>query len=101
MAQLLRHAKPRNYVFGVSANVVGTSTFLKVFQISINIFQGITIKSICREFCNYDPAKYVYEPLHNLVATWILQRQNCNLLLESKFNLRCAMNVVLTTLLQR
>ena len=65
MAQLLHHATPRNYVFGVSANIVDTSTFLKVFHISINIFQSITIKSMCREFSNYDPAKYVYEPLHN------------------------------------
>ena len=40
-----------NYVFEVTTNVVDTNTLFTVFQIRVNIFQSIAIKSICREFC--------------------------------------------------
>ena len=35
----------------VSTNVVDTNTSFTIFEIRVNIFQSIAIKSICREFC--------------------------------------------------
>ena len=37
----------------LSTNVVDTNTSFTIFEIRVNIFQSIAIKSICREFCYY------------------------------------------------
>ena len=47
----LNPAEHQNY-FEVTANVFDTNTLFTAFQICINIFMGITTKSICREFFN-------------------------------------------------
>ena len=42
---------PQN-IFEITANVVDSNTLFMVFQLRIEIFQGITIKFISREFWN-------------------------------------------------
>ena len=40
-----------NKIGAIAANSVDTNTVFTDFQICINIFKDVTIKSICREFC--------------------------------------------------